>query len=287
MIYLVAYSFSCLIKLFLCFFLFLGRFTMNFKLNALVATAVLATTMSGTASAITVGANGEMFLAAYDSVTQNSYIKALGTTATAFDGSANFLSAADANWTTFASSITNPANVKYQVLGYSVGVDSYSSLMRTTASAAPTPFTSGEWDLLDADVIGGGLNKWMTNANLGNASVTGTSSRVILASAINNSAAVLQNNWETQWLSGINTTSVLGANDGFYSVTRDQSTLRGNTGNPVIVSALLGNWNLSATGNLTYSTASAAAVPEADSAAMLLAGLGLMGFVARRRSKQA
>lgn len=47
-------------------------------------------------------------------------------------------------------------------------------------------------------------------------------------------------------------------------------------------------WQLPFNGNgflsLQY-TAVTAAVPEADSSAMMLAGLGLMGFVARRRSK--
>ncbi|NWG87723.1 MAG: PEP-CTERM sorting domain-containing protein [Hydrogenophilaceae bacterium] len=39
----------------------------------------------------------------------------------------------------------------------------------------------------------------------------------------------------------------------------------------------------STTGTLTYGTAPVAAVPEADTYALLLAGLGLVGFMARRR----
>jgi hypothetical protein len=39
-------------------------------------------------------------------------------------------------------------------------------------------------------------------------------------------------------------------------------------------------FNLSSAGGLSY----VAAVPEADTSAMLLAGLGLMGFIARRRT---
>jgi hypothetical protein len=42
-------------------------------------------------------------------------------------------------------------------------------------------------------------------------------------------------------------------------------------------------FNLSSNGVLNY-TAAVAAVPEADTSAMLLAGLGLMGFIARRRT---
>ena len=42
-------------------------------------------------------------------------------------------------------------------------------------------------------------------------------------------------------------------------------------------------FSLSSTGILTYSTAAVAAVPEADTWAMMFMGLGLMGFIARRK----
>lgn len=45
---------------------------------------------------------------------------------------------------------------------------------------------------------------------------------------------------------------------------------------------------MNSTGQLAYSTAAVITpVPEADTSAMLLAGLGLMGFIARRRNKNA
>ncbi len=43
------------------------------------------------------------------------------------------------------------------------------------------------------------------------------------------------------------------------------------------------HFNLSSTGLLTYSTTAVAAVPEADTWAMMFMGLGLMGFIARRK----
>jgi hypothetical protein len=266
---------------------------MNFKLKALVAAAVVATTMSGAANAIEVSSNGEMFLVAFDSVSNNSYIKALGVSALAFDGSSDYSAAltGDANWTSFSSAATfNAANVSYSVLGYSVGATSFSSIMRTTASSATVVGgTNGAWDLLNSDVsgAGGGLNTWMSNGPLGNATVTGTSSRFIAASVGDATAAQIGNVWENQMPTIVNTSAALGANDSFYTITREQSSGRGSSAKQVIVSSLLGNWNLSAAGYLTYLSASTAPVPEADSAAMLLAGLGLMGFVARRRSKQA
>ena len=47
------------------------------------------------------------------------------------------------------------------------------------------------------------------------------------------------------------------------------------------VAAGVDTWSLGTNGVLTYTNI--AAVPEADTSAMMLAGLGLMGFVARRR----
>jgi hypothetical protein len=42
-------------------------------------------------------------------------------------------------------------------------------------------------------------------------------------------------------------------------------------------------FNMASTGLLTFSVPSVTPVPEADSYAMLLAGLGVIGLVARRR----
>ncbi len=265
---------------------------MNFKLKALVAAAVVATTMSGTANAITVGSNGEMFLVAFDSVSNNSFIKALGTSALAFDGLSNFSAAltGDTNWTSFSSAASfNAANVNYSVLGYSVGATSFSSVMRTTASVTPViGGTNLSWDALNNDVEGniGGLNTWMSNGPLGNALVTGTSSRFIAASVGDATGSQFGNQWETQMPSIVNTSAALGANDAFYTITREQSSGRGSSAKQVIVSSVLGNWNLSSAGNLTYVSASVAPVPEPETYAMMLAGLGFMGLVARRRSKQ-
>ena len=87
---------------------------------------------------------------------------------------------------------------------------------------------------------------------------------------------------------GFNATAALGSDLGFYSISRPTGTtsvtqtvktqfLQGAAGSTGDV------WNLSATGQLTYTAT--AAVPEADSWAMAMLGLGLMGFVARRRTR--
>jgi hypothetical protein len=82
----------------------------------------------------------------------------------------------------------------------------------------------------------------------------------------------------------------LGADLGFYSVTRPATN--GKLTQTVKTQYMQGPantvgdvWNLSSSGALTYTAAAVAAVPEADTSAMFLAGLGLMGFVARRRTR--
>lgn len=51
-----------------------------------------------------------------------------------------------------------------------------------------------------------------------------------------------------------------------------------------VVTQYAGQWNLDYdAGTLSYSVTAAAPIPEADTWAMMLAGLGLMGFIARRR----
>lgn len=266
---------------------------MNFKMKALVAAAVVATTMSGAANAISLTSGGEMFLVATDSISNNTYIKTLGVTAAAFDGSSNFsLALTGTDWTSFSSAASfNSSNVTYSVLGFNNTGAQNTSVMRSTASVAPIAgpaLNNAAWALLYSDVnaTSGGLNQWFTNTTgLGNGSVTGTGSRFIAASVGDASGAQLGNVWETKLPGITNTSAALGSNDSFYSLAGNPASAKGST--VMLVSGLLGNWNLSAAGSLTYVTASTAAVPEADSWAMAMLGLGLMGFVARRRSKQA
>jgi hypothetical protein len=44
-------------------------------------------------------------------------------------------------------------------------------------------------------------------------------------------------------------------------------------------------FTLATNGSLSYSTTATAPIPEADTSAMMLVGLGLMGFIARRRNR--
>jgi hypothetical protein len=262
---------------------------MNFKLKALVAAAVATVTMSGAANALT---NNEMFLVAYDSVASKTFIAALGAagSTSAFTGGSNLSVnyATDANWTNFMTGAT-ASNITYQVLGfYSVNpalAGGYNSGDKLVVSSNATPGTFSN----------SGLNSMMGDAmsNSGiaggflylNSAVTGTSTGLVLGSGLDSGSTVGTNVF-TKYTGAIDTTAALGTDLGFYSVTRPGSTSNlTQTIKTQYVQGLAGStrdtFNLSSAGVFTY--AAVAAVPETDSLSMAMLGIGLMGFVARRR----
>ena len=272
---------------------------MNFKLKALVAAAVATVTMSGAANALT---NDEMFLVAYDNVALKTFVAALGDfgTTSGFTGSVNQTRsfAADVNWNSFVSSTTT-ANTAYQVLGFNSvgngGLGATDKLLVTTNNIPPfgtNVLTNQQMTNLmnDENTSTGAVAQFFSN----NASATGTGTSFVTGTGIDSGANVNTNVF-TKVLNIPDTTATLGSNLNFYQLTRPVAVtnftqmvtkqfvqqpaglaLRGAAG-------VTGDfWNLGANGVLTY-TGAVAAVPEADTSAMMLAGLGLMGFVARRR----
>jgi hypothetical protein len=82
---------------------------------------------------------------------------------------------------------------------------------------------------------------------------------------------------------GNDATGAIGSDLNLWNVVRGTG---GNGGDAVVTQLGTSYFNLSSAGVLSYVAAApeaVAAVPEADTSAMMLAGLGLMGFIARRR----
>jgi PEP-CTERM motif len=257
---------------------------MNFKLKALVATAVATITMSGAANALT---NNEMFLVAYDSTNFKTFVAALGDygSTTGFAGTATQARsfAADANWTSFITGAS--PNVAYQVLGFNfTGAGGF-------GAADKLLFTTN--NLPSGNIL---TNQQMTNLSNDpasqqfqtlNALATGTGTTFVTGTGLDSGANVNTNVF-TKVINVADTTAALGTNLNFYALTRPAN---GSVSNPVQMarSTFVGDpgladyWNLSATGALTY-TNNVAAVPEADTWAMMMLGLGFMGFVSRRRA---
>jgi len=266
---------------------------MNFKMKALVAAAVVATTMSGAANALT---NNDIFLIAngVDAAgVSESFVSVLGQagTAQAFTGTSNLAIdySADANWMSFIASATS---VQYQVVGFyqsnPAATTSYNAADKLLVSSSPTltpgKLTNNQMNALMGATAGAGTS--FNSFLLDNATLTGTSTKLVVGPGAGGFATA-SNNVFNNYLN-VNTQAALGHDLGFYSVTRP-TTQTGLTAQ--LVAAYSGEgvaaadvWNLNATGQLTYTTATAA-VPEADSWAMAMLGLGLMGFVARRRTR--
>ena len=269
---------------------FLGRFTMNFKMKALVAAAVVATTMSGAANALT---NNEMFLVAYDAAASKTFIAALGAagSVSAFTGNTNLSVnyATDANWTNFITGAT-AGGVTYQVLGFdssnvaNAGAYNAGDKFLASSNTAPNSFSNSGMNAMMLDLTS--TSGFIGGFEYLNSAITGTSTGLVLGAG-SDSGAKVGTNVFTKY-NGFNATAALGSDLGFYSISRPTGTtsvtqtvktqfLQGAAGSTGDV------WNLSATGQLTYTAT--AAVPEADSWAMAMLGLGLMGFVARRRTR--
>ena len=249
------------------------------KLKGLVAAAVLAAALPAQA-AVDLGNSGDgsMLLTAVDFGSNVSATFDLGLNYTDFAGGVNNTAQtwdltsgdyADA-WTSFTSS-ANLANVQWFVAGTdnlgagagSRGVVSTSTGTITAISTAPLQTMLGLHDAftvgLDlagnhASVANGASVADATQSSAGLLTVSGKMNNAgsVVAGGLGDSLQVMQA------LIGVN-----GLSPATQTVFDSAQT-----------------FTLETNGTLIY-----AAVPEADTYAMLLAGLGLMGFIARRRTK--
>jgi hypothetical protein len=247
---------------------------MNFKLKALTVAAITAMSLSGAANAIP---QTDMFLLAYDSVSQKSFVADLGATAAFSNTTAitPFDYSADANWASFIAGST-ASNIQYQVLGTNAA-----NTIWTTSNDLSLLSNAGQNTRMNNAIGGlnpGGALNFFLAANTG---VT----NFVPSSAAFGKGSEIGIDWSTAF-NNFTTTANLGQNDNFYQIVKN-----GTKGTNILITNTFlqtdgvtnSFWNLSTGGVLSYTSTSVAAVPEADTSAMMLAGLGLMGFVARRR----
>lgn len=249
---------------------------MNFKLKALTVAAVAAMSLSGVANALTAN---NIFLVAFDTNSRNSFSADTGILADSFtntDQTYNF--SADANWATFAANST-AANTIYQVIGYNGVAVGPTGALWTTSNDLVSPGQTSRFNNASASFGPQGTFNNYLNFN------TGTTNYVA-GTAMFGKASEIGKDWAT-FFNNFTNTAALGTNDNFYKMTKAggarPTTNLGLTTYTQTDGVSNSYWNLSTTGVLNYTGASVAAVPEADTSAMMLAGLGLMGFVARRR----
>lgn len=271
---------------------------MAFKLNALVATLIMAASAPALAN-IEDGSfgNGELFMTVWDEVGQKSYTLDLNVKMDDFlSGIAvsgkTYTYAADTNMSSFLSMVapTDKSNLRFAI-GAMDGSGATTTDYRRFISSARNI------------VLGNDLANQVTNANLKNFSASGDqflgdtngaigsgNSLIVTDPALVAYAGSAQ--WGDNWGTAANFIStglidndaIVDANDlglyflrqssGTFAKKNDASIYEGifQDGNQIYA-------NLDVNGNLLI----AAAVPEADTYAMMLAGLGLIGFMVTRR----
>jgi len=280
---------------------------MSFKLNKLVAVTLFSLVAATSANAATVpgvtpssaelgsGANGSsLIFSAWDDAQGVGYSIDLGTTLNSFLGADTLVSGS-------AGSSTNSM----------VAATTATSSSTLTFALPDWNLSSGVFNVVAADTTGR-YRVLTTNAD---ANWTGTSNSQIkaagnnlnnylgLGAALSTSAGTLSSTiapdaWyagSTSWGANLGTNGFAGSavdlnSTSYLYLTYQKSTSTSN-GNPAlaggvaaVTSALGGQYwtaSLSNIGGVEYLTV--AAVPEADTSAMMLAGIGLMGFIARRR----
>jgi len=249
--------------------------------------AALAIAAAGNAHAIIEdGAlnNGELFMTVWDQDGQTSYILDLNVHMNDFlsyiatPGHA-YHYAADATMTTFLAGVTNKSGLLFAIGAMDSNGATATDFHRyiTTASSIDLNDTVTNLDLKQLGNYGA---QFLGNVNgmIGDSNSLVVTDKSVLAYA---GSGV----WGSNWGSGANFTSTGLIGDGdlnMYFLSQTSGTFAARL-NPSHYEALLQDGNqvvakLDMDGNLTI-----AAVPEAETYALMLAGLGLVGFMARRR----
>lgn len=258
------------------------------KLKLIAAAALLAATGAANAAIDNgAGGNGELFFTAWDGA--NSYTYDLNTTIDAFQTSVNAVGAGtyvnatlDALFTTYLST-ANLSSLVWNIvasdgLGARRVINTFTTLPTTTVTA----------DIARSSTAG--IQSFVTAVNNGITAQGGTNSAVFAAGVsgyANNPGSPRFGDTNGGGINFVNTGSV--ANNtyasglGLMRLDGAASLTAPTTYTPYVDSgfAVRAYFDASA-GKVTI-----AAVPEPETYAMLLAGLGLMGAIARRRRNQA
>lgn len=257
---------------------------MKFSLKTIAAAAVLAAASAGASAAIDAGAtgNGELFFSAWDA--NGSYTRDLNITINSFEtqlaasGSIDLSFAKDATFTSFLAG-ADAATLKWNL----VAADTVNPL-RLLTTYTTTVVTS---DLLTKSALTN-VRNFATAVN----GVIGANDSVMVNSG---SAAYAGSNAAGKFgtnLGGLMPFSNAGtlASDSFASGLNFMRVNALSTGqaNSVFNQYMDGSEvKVYLDAGKTLHIAAAAPVPEPESYAMLLAGLGMIGFMAGRRNKRA
>lgn len=255
--------------------------------KTLLAAALATLALSGTANAaMTTSASGDssLILSVLDFGTGVSATFDLGFSKSTFnqgaDASWNLTSGNYASaWSSFASA-ANLANTQWSVLALdSGGANSgdqsiFTTVASTWANVTNTTLTNMQRNFDFYINANNGLANHNTVADGGSytTSATGGNAYAGVSNAFGSGGKIGN--------SGGDTNTLFGTDMNVWNIVRNGTGVTTNaTATKLSVAGFNPYFSMSNSGALTY----VSAVPEADNYAMLLAGLGLMGFIARRR----
>ena len=255
---------------------------MNFKLNSLVAAALLVAAGSANAAIDNAATgNGEMFLVVSDTTAGYSFVGDLGIQMDSFNSSASqsFSLNSFSQWTPFLTAVGGDlSNATFAVLA-SDGVGSAAAsrrmLVTTSSSVSDADITATKNAIFKSATLA--MDTWLGNLNT-NYDVVGGD----MASVANGSAYSAAGSY-TNFVDNIDGYIV---NSLAYSVLTNANEaanfgLEFNSS----TSSLAGTGYTAYAGNFTIDTSKLVyAVPEAETYTMMLAGLGLVGLMVRRRN---
>ena len=260
---------------------------MKFKLKALVASLALVATLPAYAAIdLASTGNSSLVLTLIDSTANVSATFDLGINKNSFAQGTNQtfnITSGDysAAWTAFTAAATM-SRVQYAV---------YAADNTGSGTGARSLFTTGSTDPLTSvgtTAFGTSLSAFDTYLNANNQLTTNNSalnggsfasSSAGLANA--NDGAAYGGDGGKIGNVGADTNGLVGTNLNVYNILSGASGLAQTSVTKLALGAFNPYFNLTSSGELTY--VAVAAVPEVDTSAMMLAGMGLMAFIARRR----
>lgn len=260
--------------------------------KTLVAAAIAALAMSGAANAaMNTAASGDssLIVTLLDTSAGVSATFDLGFNKSTFNQAANsswditggnYASA----WSSFSTAVAgNFANTQYAVFaGDVLGAASGDQSMFTTVASTWANVSNSVLSTMQANFDGALIT---SNNALGNhgAVADGASFATAAANPLAYAGQGLAYSTTGKIANaGSDTNALLGTNMNVWNIVRNgTNNITTSTSTKLSVAGFNPYFNLTNTGALSYTAV--AAVPEADTYAMFLAGLGLMGFIARRR----
>lgn len=274
---------------------------MKMKLKLSILAGALASALVGQANASVVNTTNstgsDLVLTVFDSTSDTTYTRDLGTNMSTFtagvSGTASSLTAtgpgdlsfaADSNLTSFLAGVGTDT-VWWSVTAAKTGALAFNgeSAMVTYSGLTMSTLTSNG----NMGNAIGDFNSYYTSAD----GLQGTTSSSDVTSTIATAnVTALYTQLKSTATPGVPNTSVasLGSSLDFIYITPSSASSVGKVSTAAFGAANGGDvWSLSSAGNLTYTVASVAAVPEPSEWLLMLSGFGLAGFIATRRKNRA